>query len=214
MANIYLSLYDIFSRIYSSKENSHIRVRPEIREFLYIRHGIEIGEIDRCSIRTKIDGFNNEEGATVDIVFLNEEQMNKWKGRYNYTPFDLVENYIGRFKTHLVIYVPEFTLYINNDYEPMKRLSDLAGILNIILNAYFRSSMILQKEKTTMCLYGSLVIALKILFDLRICRIDDFEGKEIELLDRKVLLKNLKEIDCNSIKDLLINKVVEEIFRK
>ena len=136
------------------------------------------------------------------------------KGRYNYTPFDLVENYIGRFKTHLVIYVPEFTLYINNDYEPMKRLSDLAGILNIILNAYFRSSMILQKEKTTMCLYGSLVIALKILFDLRICRIDDFEGKEIELLDRKVLLKNLKEIDSNSIKDLLINKVVEEIFRK
>ena len=72
MANIYMTLYDIFYRIYSSKDNTRIRVRPEIRDFLYVRHGIEIGETERCSIRTKISFPGSEKEMPIDIIYLNE----------------------------------------------------------------------------------------------------------------------------------------------
>lgn len=210
MNNIYLTIYDIYKRIYTSKDNTHIRLNPELRDYLYIKHGITIGEAERCYIKAKIDCTGGE--IPVDIIYLNEEQTEQWKTNGEYDPLDLVETYIGRYDIHLIIYVPDFTMYINNEYKPMKRLADLSTTIYMILDAYFRSNMILDIDIYRTTIYGALTIALKVLFDFDICTKEDFADKEINVKGLDIVFKDLKDLDSTSITDLLINKTYGSCF--
>lgn len=210
--NIYNDLYIMFHKAFTTPDNAHIRMGNDLKEFLYVKYGVKVNDTDRNLLRDSIEIFGDM--VPVNIIFLNEEQTEQWKGRYNYSPLDLVENYFGLYKTQLMVYIPDFMMYTDNDeYNTVNRMTDLAGVFYLILTTYFRNNFVLQKEKKTMCTYGSIVIALKLLYDLGLINdVKSLEQTKLKLIDNEVRLKNVEEIVSNEMKDLITNKAIEGIL--
>lgn len=220
MFNIFENLFDLFYRIYTSGDVVRVMPDKKIKEYLFIQHGIEFEE-DYCPCLMKgyIKNFSSSplhnSCTIVNIIYLDENQTEQWKGRYGYSPFDLIDNYLQMVRNELIIFVPKFMLYADTEnYKLIDRLRDLTCILNVILKAYFRSHLIIDKDKKLFTIYAPLVIGLKLIFEMRIADEEDLVDKLLITPEANIKLDKeiLTKIKKMSLTELLVYRAVNEFL--
>ena len=207
--NIYMELYDFFSRIYTTTEINYIRPRRDITKFIYINYGIDLSE-EKCVISTKFKSIDN---IPVQIVFLNEEQtdvlnQNETLGLFGYH----VTTFIGAYGNEIILLIPHQFMYINDNDDVKERFRQLRKLISIFISMYKIQLLDKNLMKFNLIIASS-VLAIKVLIDCNVYRLDDFEKvfKDLQIKTSYGTI-DIKEVSENSVEDLLIFRTINDII--
>lgn len=208
-SNIYMELYDFFSRIYTTTEINYIRPRRDITKFIYINYGIDLSE-EKCVISTRIKSIDN---IPVQIVFLNEEQTDRLNqdevlGLFGYH----ITTFIGAYGNEIILFIPYQFMYISDNDDIKERFRQLRKLISLFISMY--KIQLLDKNLMKFNLIvASSVLAIKVLIDCNVYRLDDFEKvfKDLKIKTSYGTI-DIKEVSENSVEDLLIFRTISDIM--
>ena len=205
--NIYMELYDFFSRIYTTTEINYIRPRRDITKFIYINYGIDLSE-EKCVISTRIKSIDN---IPVQIVFLNEEQTDRLNqdetlGLFGYH----VTTFIGAYGNEIILLIPHQFMYISDNDDVKERFRQLRKLISIFISMY-KIQLIDKNLMKFNLIIASSVLAIKVLIDCNVYRLDDFEKvfKDLQIKTSYGTI-DIKEVSENSVEDLLIFRTISD----
>lgn len=220
--SIFEFLQEMLSQVYCSSSTTHILLKPDLNEYLYVRHGLDFQDNLRCLERVHIlgPGENIKQATTINMIFLSEEQTEQMeKSLHGFTPFNMIETYAGTPSIQLILYIPTYMKKETFEvewYTMSRRVNDLVGILYFILKAYYRTNMIMDTDKKLFLTYAPIVIAMKTISVFFRYNTSKLVGVEVTTPTDTVLITQdmVDQVIEHSIKELLVFKAVNEIIKK